>query len=143
MFPSLVLHKREGGLLRVKDDGRRLCFGDGALLCWCNEAPFFCLGLLLSFLLAAVCGMGVSLLLREQPGTLRIWIGSGESTSEKKGWDNSGDQPHERCPLAHLLEPLPTVFAMSLNQWPPPPPPESNSPVSGVGKLGGDPHLCF
>ena len=86
--------------------------------------------------LTAMCGVGVSLLLREQPGTLRIWIGSGENTSEKKGWGNSGDQPRERCPPARLLEPLPTVFAMSLSPWPPPPPPESNSPVSGVGELG-------
>lgn len=86
--------------------------------------------------LTAVHGMGISLFLREQPGTPRIWIGSGESTSEKRGWGNSGVQPRERCPLARLLEPLPTVFAMSPSPWPPPPPPESNSPVSRVGELG-------
>lgn len=86
--------------------------------------------------LTAVRGVGVSVLLREQPGTPRIWIGSGESMSEKRGWGNSGGQPRERCPLARLLEPLPTVFAMSLSPWPPPPPPESNSPVSGVGEVG-------
>lgn len=85
--------------------------------------------------LTAVCGVGVSLL-REQPGTLRIWIGSGESTSERRGWGSSEGQPHERCPLAHLPEPLPTVFAMSPSPWPPPPPPESSSPVRGVGELG-------
>lgn len=78
--------------------------------------------------LTAMCGVGVSLL-REQPGTLRIWIGSGESTSERRGWGNSEGQPRERCPLAHLPEPLPTVFAMSPSPWPPPPPPESSSPV--------------
>lgn len=85
--------------------------------------------------LTAVFGGGVSLL-REQPGTLRIWIGSGESTSERRGWGNSEGQPRERCPLAHLPEPLPIVFAMSLSPWPRPPPPESSSPVRGVGELG-------
>lgn len=34
----------------MKDGGGRLCFGDGALLSWCDGAPFFCLGLLLSLL---------------------------------------------------------------------------------------------
>lgn len=85
--------------------------------------------------LIAMCAVGVSLL-REQLGTLRIWIGSGESTSERRGWGSSEGQPHEHCPLAHLPEPLPTVSAMSPSPWPPPPPPESSSPVSGVGELG-------
>jgi len=85
--------------------------------------------------LTAMRGMGVSLLLREQLGTPRIWIGSGESMSEKRGWGNSVGRPRERCPPARLLEPLPTAFAMSPSPWPPPPPPESNSPVSGVGEL--------
>lgn len=85
--------------------------------------------------LTAMCGMGFSLL-REQPGTLRIWIGSGESMSERRGWGSSEGQPREHCPLAHLPEPLPTVFAMSPSPWPPPPPPESSSPVRRVGELG-------
>lgn len=92
--------------------------------------------------LTAVRGVGVSLLLREQPEILRIWIGSGESMSEKRGWGNSGGQPRERCPPAHLLGPLPTVFVMSPSPWPPPLPPESNSPVSGVGELVGECHPC-
>lgn len=62
-----------------------------------------------------------------------MWIGNGESMSEKRGWGSSGAQPHERCPQVRLLEPLPIAFAMSLSPWPPLPPPESSSPVSGVG----------
>lgn len=88
--------------------------------------------------LIALCDVWVSRLLREQPGTLRTWIGSGENTSVKRGWGSSGGQPHEHCLLARLLEPLPTVFAMSPSPWPPPPPPESSSPVSGVGELCGE-----
>lgn len=72
---------------------------------------------------------------REQPETPKTWIGSGESTSEKRGWGSCGGQPREHWPLAHPPEPLPTVSAMSQSPWPPPPPPESSSLVSGMGEL--------
>lgn len=116
----------------VEDGERNLFMGWSSAFLLCSNTLDFLSVAAVSQLTAM---WDFSLCPREQPETLRIWIGNGESTSEKKGWDSSGAQPHEHCPLAHLLEPLATVFAMSLSPWPPPPPPESSSPVSRMGGL--------
>uniref|UniRef100_A0A8C2SJK6 non-specific serine/threonine protein kinase n=1 Tax=Capra hircus TaxID=9925 RepID=A0A8C2SJK6_CAPHI len=63
---------------------------------------------------------------RVQPETPRTWTGSGENTSERRGWGSSGGRRPGPCPLARPRGLPPTGSAVQPSLWLPPLPPVSS-----------------